>query len=281
MAGTQPDVPGTKFHLDLDGTYGQYGSAGLGWTSLTGTQLKAMGNGVPSTDIVSLSSNQSVTLLFPEMRDVTAFSVAWVRGNSGNYPSTYQVSNDTTDGVNGTWNTVYTGGEAGFGYNASAIFLRQTWQIINSTSVRGFRMNTVSDGYIVYLRELSLYGSYTPSGLAFWHPTIDVQVGATYFDFGDLNQSSTYTKTFRIKNLHGTQTANNITLAADQQNSADAYNTTTFSLDGTNFAATQVIASLAAGATTSVMTVRRAVGSSESLSLPNTVRYTANVQTWT
>ncbi len=102
-----------------------------------------------------------------------------------------------------------------------------------------------------------------------WNPSTDERVGPAHFDWGDAPRSSSADKTFRIKNLSGTLTANDVSV------SLNALTDTTpsvpgqhlISYDGGPFQAQVDIGDLGPGAISDVLTLRRVTPDNAVLSL--------------
>jgi hypothetical protein len=112
--------------------------------------------------------------------------------------------------------------------------------------------------------------STTPDdNLVLYDSASDERVGAAYFDFGDVRQTSSADKQFRVHNNSVAQTASTITISCETltDTTPSVPPQFTFSTDGTTFSATVTIASLAPGATSSALTVRRVTPSNATLSL--------------
>lgn len=118
-------------------------------------------------------------------------------------------------------------------------------------------------------KAIHLYGSVpaaqNPNRLRAWHPTLDQEVGASHFDFADIAQGTQLTKQFRLKNNSATLTAQNVTLSQDNIDGGGM--ALEFSDNGTAYTTSLNIGNLAAGATSSVLYVRRTVGAAEPVQL--------------
>lgn len=94
--------------------------------------------------------------------------------------------------------------------------------------------------------------------LELWHPTLDQRVGAAYFDEGNVPRGSTADLPFRLKNRSSTYTANTITVSieAATDTSPSVPGQHTFS-NGGSYAATTSVSSIAPGAISGTLTLRR------------------------
>lgn len=152
------------------------------------------------------------------------------------------VSMDTTDGVDGTWveiiapDQVFNGAVAGvFGSPTVPGFRNAIIGGLNIPSVSAvrFRMATRSGIGTWTWRTLHLYGDRSSvAGLSedyllFWHPTADYEVFPEYFDFGDVDATSSKDVLLRVKNASQTQTAKDVVvLVEDLATSVGAVTTT-------------------------------------------------------
>lgn len=171
---------------------------------------------------VSFGGSTGTRYLFfelPETMDILAYTVI-ASANTGNIGWGFgqvQYSNDTTNGLDGTW----TASENITGYNSSTpgILYRSFKALsvpIKSKFIR-FGISTTSNAATVSVNTINIYASIstTPidqrSFLEFWHPINDIPISGDYFDFEDVARNTTNTKTFRLKNFNQL-TANNVNL---------------------------------------------------------------------
>lgn len=223
---------------------------------------------------------------FPERRQVTAaffgFADTMVAVGYGIASGGVQGSADSTNGVDGTWETASVpsgipGGPAGL----------DTWRMsIRTISFTGgknvLRVCLDSDNPAkvnTRLRLAHLYGEkaagQTPDDLIFIdHDTTPGAEYATPEDFGDRPLATTLTRQFRVKNASATKTANTINL---QCNDADF----AISTDGTTWVATINITSLAAGAESATMYIRNTTPAIGSLLGPRFSRIVMTAASWT
>jgi hypothetical protein len=177
--------------------------------------------------------------------------------------------------VDGTWTTIVnpfirarvdTGGITQY---------RSAIQTISALGVKALRFNTNAGGAqntkpaIVHLYGKIASGQTTY--LKIWHPTLDQEIGAATFDWSDVPRGSSADKTFRIKNTHGTLTANSIVVSLEALTDTTPSVPGNFTLSNENppvtFAATINIGNLAPGAISGVKTVRRSTPSNAGLSV--------------
>ena len=268
------------FDLASDGTLGYRFTSGLVFTALTGAQMQDMTNfNITITAFSTAGNSMHISLLFPQARTISAWSLAYYGDSASRYTS-MQTSSDTTNGQDGTWGGVVAQGVLDEYYNATDAKFRVP-KTVNWTNVKGLRLTTNNAVETHYMKELALWGSYTPAGLQFWHPTNSTTMPGDTFDIGNAARGATYSTTFRIKNNHGTLTANNITITSSSTAVVGGIRNTLEFSDGGAYASSIVLSSLAPGATSSVITFRRIVNSGETLNSFGTTKVTAVAQSWT
>jgi hypothetical protein len=204
-------------------------------------------------------------LLFPELRDITAYFWGTSPGPSGNV----QTSTDTTNGYDGTWSSgtaVVNGGVSSVspGYRSSITGF-------TASAVKGIRFPIGYNSADYNVFTLHLFGKIASGNdnvLELWHPTSAARVGAAHFDWGNVPRGSSADITFRVKNKSATLTANSITVsmetATDTTPSVAGQHTIS---QGGSYASTQNIGNLAPGALSGVLTLRRTTPSNAALSL--------------
>lgn len=189
-------------------------------------------------------------LFFPEQREVTAYYSIWQQGSLDGTEGV-KGSNDTTNGLDGTWETAsLPGGLPGYVDDFS-------WRSgIKPISFTGPKKNVRIDGgngnQRVYV--LHLYGEAAGGQMA--HDLIflnqDDTPGVAYTapeDFGDQPLGTTVVRQFRVKNTSATRTATNVNI---QCNDADF----AISTDNINWVVTINIASLGPGVESATYFVR-------------------------
>jgi hypothetical protein len=274
--------------FDRDGTVGVHVNIGTGSviTTLTGSQMAGISDESLS-DGFSVATGSSGTfalvLLFPEARDFVAYHLNALTATNGSW-NELQWSNNTTNGVDGTWTTVETIGVS----HESVPAMRTAIRSISVTGATALRFKATASGGTTNRRVLALhlYGSPStganPDRLRLWHPTLDQEVGGAHFDWGDVARSTVLTKTFRVKNNSATLTANSIALSMEAPTDTSPTNVSAhkFSPDGSTFTSTLNIGNLAPGAISSVVTLQRDTSSVAALSLWWT-RIVASASSWT
>lgn len=287
MAGSYPDAPSWRMPIDRDGTEWYDITPDNVVTQITQANIDKMHD--EDDDLYSPANAFAkrfgkILLLFPELRDLDAVFAAASNGVSQDLAILMETSVDTTNGVDGTW----------LSYVASYTPPRlskpnyRTGIIVQAANgVKALRvMHNEPNALSGSMHCLHVYGEpsagQNPHRMALWHPTLDQRVGAAHFDWGNVPRSSSADKTFRVKNLSGTQTANtvSVSLHAHTDGSPSVPGQHTLSTDGTNFTASIAIGSLAPGAISGVLTLRRVTPSTAQLSLW-TLRVIAEAASWT
>lgn len=269
MAGFYPDVPGNRFPYHLDGTKIYLHDDNNVLTDVT--SIAATIND-EDADYANLGAGRLV-FLFPEKRDLSGYYF------DGYYQGTnLYVSSDTTNLLDGTWTSIANPWIANNVGDPLPEY-RQNINPITAGSVKALKFtNSPTNGFRIY--SLHLYGSIpaieNPNRLIFWDASLDQPTGGAYFDWGDVVQGQSYTKTFRVKNNSSTQTAQSITLSTGSETFGMALQ---FSTDNVTYTPTLSIGNLAAGATSSTIYAKRSVPASEPLQL-QACRLKASASTW-
>ena len=264
MAGLYPDVPAPRMAYHRDGSVGFFHQPGSGeLTVMSQENLDTLNDedsdSVLIIDIYTLN-NRYWGLIFPELRDIVGYFVAAVLSGG---PSTghVQTSTDTTNGMDGTWTQQL----ADWVNGGLSPAYRSNIQTVSWTGVKAVRFkvdggSTSSDVGNVY--HWHLYG--TPNAAATRYLAVTdtggTEVGGAYFDFGDKPRGGTpEIKQFKVKNLHGTLTANTITVGrqAMSEKSPIFLDDYEFSSDGVAYASSLSLGNLAPGASTGTLYVRR------------------------
>lgn len=133
-------------------------------------------------------------------------------------------------------------------------------RIYRATSTAAF-----TGGGDTHAYQLHLYGEPDTDAeqdrLALWKPTLTEDVGASWFDWGDIPPGSSADKSFRIKNLSSALTANDIVVDIVQGASTTVpapHDSMLLSADGgATWSSTLDVAALSPGAVSGVLMVRR------------------------
>jgi hypothetical protein len=263
-----PSPASWRMPYDKDGTIAvRFPSGGL-VTELSSSQVASLNSETTST-VVSIS-NYYLCLIFPNLRDIDGFF--WSFGAPGTTNVFYfQVSADTTNGVDGTWTTVTSNNAAGQSGVSPRYRTGVQWNsVLGVKAVRvvreGGQIGTNGD-----IQALHLYGEGIGARreLCFWHSTLDQRLAPAYLDFEDVPRGTSADRVFRVKNLDSAKTAQNIRVAlsvlTDGSPSIAAQHL--LSLDGLSFASQVNVGSLAPGAMSAPITMRRVTPSNAPLSV--------------
>jgi len=287
MAGNYPDPISNRMAYDRDGTQLYVISGSNGITALTAAQTQEINDEDDQTSDWHIPDAMAYLLLFfPEKRDISGW-LAIVSDQSAQPLLRMDVSTNTTNGLDGTWTTVASNTACKStpvkptfrtGVNAVSALGQQAVRFATSPAAGGGNL-------WLHLAALHLYGNISPGQnpdrLALWHPTNDAHVSGAYFDWGDVPRSSSADRTFRVKNLSPTKTAQTIQLTLDAMSDAtpSVPGQYTLSSDGVTFTANLSIPDLPPGGVSNVLTVRRVTPSNAQLSLWN-LRLIAQAAAW-
>ena len=263
----------------LDGSQFYFGSVGSTMTQqnqTTMTNLNSWSAGYTFT--VATSYDGCLLWVFPEARDITAFRIGKT-GNTSGASSVVQTSSNTTNGEDGTWTTRYINTDINGWLNLTTVQLR-TPLVVSWSAVKAIRM------YDYYQTSTGprtwgyahFWGNFSRPGLAFWDVSADNIMNGQNLDFGDVTQGSVYTRQFRIKN-NSAQTANNVLVSAQAGARGQILNGLEFD-GGSGYGADYTIPTIAPGAISPVITVRRTVSPTAPLDI-GAGRVMAVPQSWT
>lgn len=289
MAGIYADIPGTRFALDQDGSVAKLRniSTGSAWADITVSVSAVMDTG--NDDFIDLAGigedhTWEMSVAFPEPRTLNGLFCTYAAGAGGEQAPTFYYSLDTTDGTDGTW-TVFTGPTRMVTAGTLRPFYRSSIGTFGPLiSVKGVRwrqghVNNFGSFHRIYC--FHLYGSRPMTGvdrLAFWNPTTDQALTAAYLDFGDHPQGTVTTRQFRIKNISSTQSANTITVIANDLDNEFGGNLKV-STDNSTYLSSISIGNLASGLISPILYVRRTVPATES-AIQRSARLLANAGSW-
>lgn len=284
MAGTFPDVPGSRIPYDIDGTAAVvYMIAGGSVSTATNSDLRKINNNSSygNVDFRSYPGNGNnfyLTFLFPEPRTITGY---YINSNSTT-PSGGRViatSTNSTTGQNGTWTNVTSAYVNNLDTVQVAPLYRSSIQTVNWANITGLRIAFANRITVVHL-----YGTIPTAGSPDRLRVVDLSSNdiAAQLDFGDVMQRNNVTKQFKIKNNSSTKTADNITVALSALTDASPtligqYQVST---DNTAFANAINIGSLAPGASSGTLYVKLNVDPAAQLG-PWMLRITATANSWT
>lgn len=291
MAGSFPDPPNNRFAYDTDGS-ATFVYLGGGWSygnpNYSVTEIanlnsdKATGGAIPVGFGPNDPQVSNIIVVFPEPRTVTHVFAASTGGDGSTMPtqsgnSRIYYSTNTTNGLDGTWvessAQVMQWGLPHLDKTRTGISTVTGWT--NVKAVRHYRYSYDLMGGTRY-HSLQLYGD-RPTNmtrLAIWHPTLDQEITGAELDFGSIYRGQIIEKTFRVKNLSSTLTANTVSLTLN----ANGDFTPTFVSQFTP--APTEITSIAPGAISNVCTLTGNISSTAYFSI-STVRLIAQAATWT
>lgn len=219
-------LPDHRIPYDNDGTLVYQGDLTVGATtpSSGATLLEWQDEAFDAGAGLEQGGANLVTwLFFPEQREVTAVYYRAINLFGVGTIGTIAGSNDTTNGLDGTWETAsLPGGAPGF---VDSFSWRSGIAVVSFTgpkkNVRIVNAPSNSNNQIVQM--LHLYGE--PAAAAMAHDLIfldpDLGAGVAFpapEDFGDQPLGTTVIRPFRVKNTSASRTATNINL---QCNDAD------------------------------------------------------------
>lgn len=262
MAGNYPNVPSWRMAWDRDGTQAYFISRANVITQLTSGQCQAL-NDESDTSIANTgfpAAGGQLALIFPELRDLDAhFMSGALNGTQGSV----QVSTNTTNGVDGTWTTLLAFGSKPW---TQQVIPNYRSAIVAGTAlgIKSVRFDVSSVGNAVSaIGSLHVYGEpipgANPNRLALWHATLDSRLAPWADDWGDVPRSSSEDRTFRVKNLSSSLTANSVRVAQEilTDTSPSVVGQHTLSFGGGSFLPQVNVGNLAPGTISGVVTIRR------------------------
>lgn len=289
MAGTYSDVPGVRIPYNLDGSmvklattvYWNDPTISSSWVAVSNGDVSNMVDGSNSTFYSfthGVYSGRMLSIAFPQPINITGHNIIAPVTN-GSIGSSLYYSTDTNDGTDGSWSTAQPSNQD---VTVSPATFRNITSV-NWAGVKGVRFFSFYNGsgstWYQYLYDFGLYGTWTPGTLAGWHPTLDQQIGGADLDFGDIALGTVHTKTFRIKNGRGLQ-ANTVTVTSTM-GETQTRSGLLFSDDNTNWATSIILPSIAAGAISPILYVKRTVGAGETPSLNGSAEISFVAGSWT
>lgn len=245
------------------------------------------------------TGGHAFAVIFPEPRDIWGMSFWGITYRAGDDPYWFkpvhiQTSSNSTNGISGTWSTIYT-----TDYPLDVPYFSYTWDLwyrigivapaAPLTNVRILRFawakNLNATTADAHFGHMHLYGDKstgaTPDRLLF----IDNDTGLEFtgpLDWGDVPRGTVLHHDIKIKNNSATLTANTIVLDFETLTGvSDQWHT--MSDSGGAFGGTVNITSIAPTAVypaANVITIKLTVGNSQSLG-PNSSRLQASTVSWT
>lgn len=266
-----------RMPLDNDGTVGAYGTIGAGITAyLSGAQMIQQQGYLYTGPIGSVVQ----WLWFPEQRETTGvYTYGYSTSGTGAPQPANKVegSTDTTNGLDGTWETASMAG----GYPAwiNNYSWRDSIKPVSFTGPKAtVRVSQAATFGAAGYYLMHIYGAkgsgQTADDILFLDGLASYAEFASVEDFGNVPLGTTWTRTFKIKNASATKTANSINI---QCNDADF----AISTDNVTWVTTINISSLAAGASSATMYVRNTTPGVGNLLGPRFARIVATVGSWT
>lgn len=272
MAGNYPDPPGPRLAYDRDGTqvYARWGNLAFDVPgALVGqAALNALNDESTATAMEAGygANDAAILVLFPALRDIGHIHLS-CQASQG---LTFAWSPDTTNGTDGTWNTVTVANQANT-RTAMRTAIAATPTILGAKALRYTQDNGGSTDPRTW--SLHLYGkpSATSDRLEFWHPTLDQPLSdfPAYLDWGNRPQGTSQMRQVRVKNLSGSLTANSVTVG--MQALTDATPTLVsqhqFSVSGSAYAATVSLGNMSPGQVSDVINIEQTLLSNAVLGL--------------
>lgn len=191
-------------------------------------------------------------------------------------------SDDSTDAIDGTWDSQGTITESTVGAGNRRTTIRSL-SIATDEWLR-FSFTNGSTNFRNWYRIL-LFGQPQTNDhdqLRIWHPTLDEPLPAAGLDFGDVARGSSDTLTFRVKNTSASDTANTVTvgLSGYADYNTDLPAALTFSADDTTYTATVSAGNLSAGSISPVLYCRASLPSGFTMT-PGIQIVEAEAASWT
>lgn len=274
MAGTYPDAPSNKIPLDIQGAIMLNISAGP--SQLDSSVIRSL-TGDSGNQVIDEVYGATYAIVFPYKIDVTHWFIG-IYSSAGGPSLSY--STDTTNGVDGVWTAL----AVPYVFGSKS----QSRTDIQSFPVSGVKAVQFALGYGIgsqQLRAFHIYGTpssgQNPDRLEIWNPSLDQKVTGAHFDWGDVPRGSSSDRTFRVKNMSDTLTANGVVLSFDtiSDSSPSFGGSHTLSLDGSIFTSSVTIPSLLPGQISSIVTIRKSTPSNAQVSLWSS-RLKAQATSW-
>lgn len=276
MAGTYPDAPSRWMMCDADGTIGLELNITTGVVNaeLSAAQMTDL-HDIDDTNAVSLSTGEMVAYIFPELREIDG-----VYGQIDSTAGTNAVytSPDTTNGFDGTWTARF----SPWTPNDASVspFYRDSIKSLALSSQRGIQWRRESGTN--WLTYLQIYGEIssgeTPDRLLWFDQPTALEFSLP-IDYGDIPRGSAEDRLTYLRNNSGSLTANSVQVTAEALTGASGawY---TFSEGGAYQSTLSLASSIANGANSPNITIRRIIPDAETVGL-HAGRAYANVGSWT
>lgn len=249
---------------------------------LNGVEFATLGSPISFTSPAISAGWRAVWLWFPEKRVVSGLVMALsnlaLPGSPACRVAAVQGSTDSSNGVDGSWETATLGGaplqaKTLDGWREGV----QTVSFSGAVSVVRICLVHNSSTTAATLGLLHLYGAkdagQTPDDILMLDPDAADAEWAVDPDFGDRPLGTTVVQTFKIQNASGTKTANGIVLLCDDTDFA-------ISSDGLAYGTTINIASLGAGAKSGTLYIRNTTPAVGATLRPRAPRIVHTVASW-
>lgn len=269
MAGSYPDVPGLRMAYHRDGTIGFRSNSGftVNPTVFSQANLQSLNdyNLGSSAHSLGTQENAGYGLIFPEPRDIHGSQLYLSTDFNPPNMGSYQWSTNTTTGIDGTWTT----GPAAVNSFATVAnrgdkSFRDPIQTLSFTGVKAIRFaistgNVSTSAFVTWQVFGKPAAGEAPDRLRFWHPVHDQEVDGAFFDWGDVGQSTTLLRDFRVKNPSSTLTAQQVSLTFEALTDTTPSNVSAhnLSLDGVTFTPSVNLGDLAPGQISPTIRARR------------------------
>jgi hypothetical protein len=269
MAGNYPDPSSWRMALDRDGSQITYGSESGAVANLSAGSLITAGDDSSATTVnLTFGGGDEVifiAVIFPELRDIDGYAVF----TTASPDWVVQTSTNTTNGQDGTWTTI----NASYDPPNNTSAWRTAYTSGTALAVLAIRFYYANGISSVTLGSIHLYGEpapgTNPDRLVFWDAATDNKMPPATLDWGNVPRSSSDDRTVRVKNLSATKTAANVRVSFDIliDGSPSVPGQHLVSYGGGAFLSQVNIGTLAPGAISGPITVRRVTPSSAQLGL--------------
>ena len=276
MAGTYPDAPSRWMMCDADGTIGleiQY-NTGIINQELSAAQMIEL-HDIDDVNVVQLASGvDAVVYIFPELREIDGvYGQIDATGNT----NAVDTSPDTTNGFDG----VFTDRFNPWTPNDPTVlpFYRNSIKSLALSSQRAIRWKRLNGTN--WLTYFQIYGAIsageTPDRLLWFDQPTALEF-ALPIDYGDVPRGSAEDRVTFLKNNSAALTASTVQVTAEALTGASG-GWYTFSEGGAFLSTLSLASSIANGANSPNITVRRIIPDAETVGL-HAGRTYANVGSW-
>ena len=208
-----------------------------------------------------------LVLIFPEVRSVSGFFLGASGINSASF-LTFQYSLDTTNGHDGTWTST---GVVPVVQNVTTdrTYYRSRIQTVSVTQAKAVRVQA-GNFFPLNIMQFHVYGSVysgNPDRLELWDASGTTRMSPGSWDFGDMARSASSDVLFRVKNLSPSLSATSVVVSVGAATDPSPSFASEFLLspDGVTFTSSVNVGTIAPGATSSQVTLRRVSSSTSAL----------------